>query len=317
MSRYVKQLACRFHPEAALVEDYRAGDMICPECGLVVGDRMVDVGSEWRTFSNDKESKDMSRVGAAENPLFDGDNLETVLSMGTGAGALDEFGKQKYTNGPRHMSSADKALRNGYDAIRQMAGRINLSNRIITRAFSLFKQCYENKCVRGRSQDAVVATCIYIACRQEGAQRTIKEICAISSTASKKDIGRCFKQIVNSLPNSNRPDSIEIKNLVPRFCNQLELRQENLIPKTAIHIAERAKEICDIQSRAPDSIAGAAIYMACAATGEKKPMKDIQTAAGVMESTIRLIYKLMLPKAADLFPPDFVFKCPVANLPQS
>ena len=23
-------------------------------CGLVVGDRVIDVGSEWRTFSNDK-----------------------------------------------------------------------------------------------------------------------------------------------------------------------------------------------------------------------------------------------------------------------
>jgi len=65
---------------------------------------MVDVGSEWRTFSNDKDSKDMSRVGAAENPLYDGDNLETVMSLGTGAGALDEFGKQKYSNGPRQVS---------------------------------------------------------------------------------------------------------------------------------------------------------------------------------------------------------------------
>ncbi|CAF3629360.1 unnamed protein product, partial [Rotaria sp. Silwood2] len=62
----------------------------------------------------------------------------------------------------------------------------------------------------------------------------------------------------------------------PRFCNQLELRQENLIQKTAVYIAERAKEICDIQSRAPDSIAGASIYMACAAAGEKKPMKGKQ-----------------------------------------
>lgn len=65
--------------------------------------RMVDVGSEWRTFSNDKDSKDMSRVGAVENPLLDGDNLETVMSTGTGAGALDEFGKQKYNNGPRQV----------------------------------------------------------------------------------------------------------------------------------------------------------------------------------------------------------------------
>ncbi len=43
------------------------------------------------------------------------------------------------------------------------------------------------------------------------------EICAISTSASKKDIGRCFKQIVQNLPNSNRPESIDIKNLVVCF----------------------------------------------------------------------------------------------------
>jgi transcription initiation factor TFIIB len=317
MSRYVKQLACRFHPEAILVEDSRAGDIICPECGLVVGDRMLDVGSEWRTFSNDSDTKDMSRVGAAENLLLGGDNLRTVMSLGTGAGAFDEVGKQKYKNGPSQMSSADTALRSGYGAIRHMAGRISLSDRIMNRAFSVFKQCYENKCVRGRAQDAVVAACIYIACRQEGAQRTIKEICAISTSASKKDIGRCFTQIVQSLPDSNRPKSMDTKNLVPRFCSRLELLQENLIKKTAVYIVERAKEVCDIQSRAPDSIAGASIYMACAAVGERKLMKDIQVAAGAMENTIRQVYRIMLPNASELFPADFVFKCLPANLPTS
>ena len=32
-------LVCRYHPDAPLVEDYHAGDMVCQECGLVVGDR--------------------------------------------------------------------------------------------------------------------------------------------------------------------------------------------------------------------------------------------------------------------------------------
>lgn len=48
------KLFCREHPDAPLVEDYHAGDMICTACGLVVGDRVIDVGSEWRTFSNEK-----------------------------------------------------------------------------------------------------------------------------------------------------------------------------------------------------------------------------------------------------------------------
>ncbi|CAF1097982.1 unnamed protein product [Adineta steineri] len=318
MTRYVKQLACRFHPEAVLIEDYRAGDMICSACGLVVGDRMIDVGSEWRTFSNDSDTKDMSRVGAVANPLFNNDNLETMMSLGTGAGAVDEFGKQKYTAGGSHkMSSTDNTLRNTFDVIRQMAGRISLSNRIIHRACFIFKHSHENKCIRGRSQDVIVAACIYIACRQEGAQRTIKEICAISTNASKKDIARCFTQIIKHLPISNQPTSVDVINLIPRFCSQLEFREEILIKKTAVHIAERAKEICDIQSRAPDSIAGASIYMACAAIGEQKRMENIQTIVGVTENTIRQIYKIMLPKASQLFPADFQFKCLPANLPSS
>ena len=42
--------------------------MICPECGLVVGDRTIDVGSEWRTFSNDKDSKVLLSPTFANRP---------------------------------------------------------------------------------------------------------------------------------------------------------------------------------------------------------------------------------------------------------
>lgn len=35
------KVQCPNHPDAILVEDYRAGDMICPECGLVVGETEI------------------------------------------------------------------------------------------------------------------------------------------------------------------------------------------------------------------------------------------------------------------------------------
>lgn len=37
--------SCPDHPQAAVVEDYRAGDLVCTECGLVVGDRSVRIRS--------------------------------------------------------------------------------------------------------------------------------------------------------------------------------------------------------------------------------------------------------------------------------
>lgn len=81
MSHYMLQLACRFHKDAVLIEDARAGDMICSECGLVVGERMIDVSSEWRTFADDDSGKSVGRVGAAENLLFDHTNLETMTTF--------------------------------------------------------------------------------------------------------------------------------------------------------------------------------------------------------------------------------------------
>lgn len=57
---------------------------------------MIDVSSEWRNFANDTETRPVGRTGAAENLLYDHMSLETMTSVGTGAGAVDEFGRQKY-----------------------------------------------------------------------------------------------------------------------------------------------------------------------------------------------------------------------------
>ncbi|XP_066907174.1 transcription initiation factor IIB-like [Halyomorpha halys] len=92
------KVCCNAHPDAVLIEDYRAGDQICSECGLVVGDRVIDVGSEWRTFSNEKNGVDPSRVGGPENPLLNGSDLSTMIGPGRGDASFDDFGISKYQN---------------------------------------------------------------------------------------------------------------------------------------------------------------------------------------------------------------------------
>ena len=117
------------------------------------------------------------------------------------------------------------------------------------------------------------------------------EICSIS-TISVKEIGRCFNKLKQSLQDSVFTPSIEMNSIIvclivfeilffinycfllkPRFCSQLNLQGEILIRKTAIHVAERAMEVCDIQGRAPSSVASAAIYMTCLIASEKRTKK--------------------------------------------
>ncbi|XP_070532540.1 transcription initiation factor IIB-like isoform X2 [Ptychodera flava] len=304
------KITCPAHPGAHLVEDYHAGDMICSECGLVVGDRVIDVGSEWRTFSNEKAQKDPSRVGEAENSLLSGSNLSTIIGKPTGAGGFNEDGSAKYHN-KRTMNSSDRALINAFREIAQMADRINLPKTIVDRTNTLFKQVHEQRTLRGRSNDAIAAACLYIACRQEGVPRTFKEICAISRV-SKKEIGRCFKEILKALETS--VDLITSGDFMSRFCSNLALPAQ--VQRAATHIARKAVEMDLVPGRSPISVAAAAIYLASQASEEKRSQKEIGDIAGVADVTIRQSYRLIYPKATDLFPEEFNFATPIALLPQ-
>jgi transcription initiation factor TFIIB len=108
------------------------------DCVALICFSVIDVGSEWRTFSNEKANADPSRVGGPENPLLNGSDLTTMIGGGKGEAAFDEFGGAKYAN-RRNLSSADRALMNAFREIGQMAERINLPRTIIDRANNLFK----------------------------------------------------------------------------------------------------------------------------------------------------------------------------------
>lgn len=127
MSYRKAKIGCREHPDATLIEDYRAGDMICSECGLVVGDRVIDVGSEWRTFSNEKANADPSRVGAAENPLMENNDLSTIIARAEPNSSGEGF---KYSS-KKQMSSSERSLLNGFKEISDMADKINLAKTIV------------------------------------------------------------------------------------------------------------------------------------------------------------------------------------------
>ncbi|PIK45809.1 putative transcription initiation factor IIB [Apostichopus japonicus] len=67
--------------------------------------------------------------------------------------------------------------------------------------------------------------------------------------------------------------------------------------------------------RSPISVAAAAIYMASQASDQKRSQKEIGDIAGVADVTIRQSYKLIYPRANELFPADFKFQTRVEDLP--
>lgn len=56
-------------------------------------------------------------------------------------------------------------------------------NYIQDRANEIYKRVEDQKSSRGRNQDALLAACLYIACRQEDKPRTVKGIDPLISGA--------------------------------------------------------------------------------------------------------------------------------------
>jgi transcription initiation factor TFIIB len=306
-------LRCESHPDAALIEDHRAGDMICSQCGLVVGDRIIDVGSEWRTFANDKESTDMTRVGAAEDPTMDGHDLSTTIGRATGSAGFDASGNPLYRN--RNTESAsDKAKRKANREIKEMAERLSADQSIINSAYHIYHTVQKNKIIKGRSSNAIIAACMFIACRQQSCPRTFKEISAVSNNGTTiKDIGRCYKIIRKTLVSSNENSQgfsvSSSSDLIIRFCSKLDYSKE--VRKLAESIVAKASDIPTLTGRSPNSLAAASIYLSADLLGiNLRTAEEIGKTCGAAENTIKQTIKLMQRQLSKLLPTDFVSKNP-------
>lgn len=274
--------------------------MVCSACGLVVGDRVVDVGSEWRTFSD--SNNDPSRVGAAENPL-----LENDLSTTIGAAAGSTEYRDRNT-----MTSSNRTLLRAYRDINEIADRSNLPKIITDAASQLFKKVHEQRGLRNKSGIAITTACIYIACKLQAAPRSFKELSSISGVLA-KDIAKCYKNILKIVQLQDSSVHIDSGDFMLRFCSRLELSNE--VQKIASDIAQNAKELSITDGRNPTSIAAAAIYMASQISDEPKSQKEISEVAGCAESTIRHSYRLMLSRASDLISRDCRFYSRIDKLP--
>ncbi|KAH9568178.1 hypothetical protein CY35_03G064500 [Sphagnum magellanicum] len=191
---------------------------------------------------------------------------------------------------------------------------LGLVSTIKDRANEIYKKVEDLKSIRGRSQDAILAACLYIACRQEDKPRTFKEICSVANGASKKEIGRATKFIVKQLEEemgmSMEMGTIHAGDFLRRFCSHLGM--SNTAVRAATETVKRS-EMLDIR-KSPISVAAAAIYMISQLSDDKKNLKDISGVAGVAEVTIRNSYKDLYPHAAKLIPDWFAKDVDLKNL---
>ncbi|KAI7992961.1 Transcription initiation factor IIB-2 [Camellia lanceoleosa] len=208
-----------------VVFDQSAGDTVCSECGLVLESRSVDETSEWRTFPSHESSsdRDPARVSDPVTPLLAGTGLFTFIPN-TPAAAR--------TGLRTRLLNPDSCIIMAFKDIGSMADRLGLAETTKDRACEIYKTLEDQKPNTTRNQVALLAACLYIACRNEGKPRTVKEICGVANGATKKEIGRAMEFIVKQLKmemgESMGMGTIHAGDYLRRFCSNLGMSHEEL-----------------------------------------------------------------------------------------
>ena len=270
------------------------GEIVCKDCGLVIEDKMVDFGQEWREFdSNDAQSK--RRTGAPMTYTQFDQGLGTEVGGKGDLFKLGDKGRSKFFRlrkwQYRISTAIERNLKLALAELKRVGSYLKLPKSVEEEAARIYTLAVQRGLVRGRSMESVVAGALYAACRRHDVPRTLDEL-SEASGIEKKEIGRTYRFVTRELGITILPSNPA--DYIARFASALKLSAET--QSKSIEILEDAQKAELTSGRGPTGIAAAALYVAALMHGEKRTQREVADVAGVTEVTIRNRYKELLDK---------------------
>jgi len=283
---------CGAHKTIRIAE---TGDVVCAKCGLVVDEREIDPGPEWRAFTAD-ERKARTRTGSPIRYTSSDKGLSTMIGYGNRDSSGRKFSPErraaitrmrKWQIRSRVHSSVDRNLSQALSEIDRLTSQMDLKQGVKELAAMLYRKLIVKKLVRSRSIDALAAASIYAALRLRNIPRSLKEL-SKHSHLNWKVIGRYYRLLVRKLQlKMPVPDPM---NYVPKLITKLDLPGE--MQTKVFEVLRKAKDHEGlITGRDPRGLAAGAIYIASILTDNRVTQREIASAAGVTEVTVRNRYK--------------------------
>jgi transcription initiation factor TFIIB len=270
------------------------GEIICKDCGLVVEDKMVEFGQEWREFEGDGGGEAKGRrTGAPMTYTQYDQGLGTEVGQKADLFQLGSKDRNKFFRlrkwQYRISTAIERNLKLALAELKRVSSYLKLPKSVEEEAAMIYTQAVQRGLVRGRSMESVVSGALYAACRRHEVPRTLDELSEASSI-EKKEIGRTYRFVTRELGISILPSNPA--DYIARFASSLKLSPET--QSKAVEILEEAQHEELTSGRGPTGIAAASLYVAALMHGEKRTQREVADVAGVTEVTIRNRYKELL-----------------------
>ncbi|CAB9523398.1 IIIB 90 kDa subunit [Seminavis robusta] len=232
--------------------DPASGASVCTECGVVVEESAIVSSVEFVEGAGGSSSMVGQFVSANSSKAFT-------------AGGGGRYGYSK--------DSRENTLANGRRRIQEVASRLRLGNHFVDAAHRLFTVAVEKNFVQGRRTIIVVASCLYIACRQEKSQHMLIDF-SDALQVNVYTIGTTFLKFRRLL--GLKLEIIDPALYVYRFAAHLDLDEKaNAVAMTALRLVARMKRDWIVTGRRPAGICAAALLIAARTHGFSRHHQDV------------------------------------------
>ena len=289
-----------------IVTDPESGEIICSNCGMVLSDKAEDASYlERRVFSIEGQIDDTrARTGAPTSLARHDMGLATVVgksdkdASGTKIDPSISSTMQRLRTWDSRIQlniSSDRSLREAFMLLDTIKDKLGLSDAVFENTAYLYRKAQQRQFLCGRTIPSVICAATYIACRDLGISKTMKDI-AIASNVKRKSIARIYRQLVLEL-------DYKVPNIDPVKCIAKVANKANLTEKTKRQAFNIMKEVTENEISAgkdPMGLAATVLYISCIKTGENISQKEISNVAGVTEVTLRNRFKDLTCQLTDL-----------------
>ena len=272
-----------------------SGETFCSECGLVLQGELL--ASHEPCSLPDKNQVDEAWSGEqVSTTLYDMGHSGTI-----GHGRADAAGKpiRPMTNNMmERLRVQDKRSRIDeqtrlrlapvFVELSRLKDKLGAPDAAIDRAAYLCRKAIVTGVVFRKPILGLAASALYAACRENGAMRTLNEVCA-ASNIGRKDIIRHYKLLVKEL-------DLKIPAIDPVVCSSMVASKIGLpenIRRFAADILNDAKKNVNFAGKRPLVLAGSALYIACSKHGNETTMTFIANSAGVTVISLTTTVKRM------------------------
>jgi transcription initiation factor TFIIB len=202
------------------------------------------------------------------------------------------------------MTQKRKTMQRGLHELKSLKDKMMVSDTIENRAIYLLRKIIDKEIMKGRSYRAVSLACLYIACRDAGAPRMLRNLARMADI-KESELSSAIKLVCSELDiNLQRyePEDLInaiISNIAQRYQKHIfknsmakSARMSMIAKRAAEHLAEMRKSH-EYIGKQPSALAASAVFLACLENGVNITQIQLSFVSKISVVTLRKRIKEM------------------------